>query len=153
MVNFLSCIFLKFRFGAGNKNKCIDFIQNAHNRDWSNAKIIAFDCLQQIDMPYSDRLSLLQKRTVIKSSNINFTLEIPSKHSVITVANGVECTGGYHLDKYTREICENRPVDQRAEGVVLRKPTAWYYEQNSFFQHTVSKSLFKYNWNLLLLAP
>jgi hypothetical protein len=33
---------------------------------------------------------------------------------------------------YFNEICNTRPKETRAEGIVLRDPKAWYYEKNAF---------------------
>jgi hypothetical protein len=91
---------------------------------WTNAKIIVFDAPQEVDKPYHGRLSTL-------------TSSIPPDHPVLKVVNPTRCEGAAHLREFMKGICEDRPADSRGEGVVLRKPTAWYFEKDSFFSITV----------------
>ncbi len=79
---------------------------------WS--KLMVFDAPQLTEQQYSARLQFLKQH-------------IPSDHSILTVVSPILCTNREHLQYFYDQVCKSE-----GEGVVLRKPTAWYYEDNSF---------------------
>jgi hypothetical protein len=60
-------------------------------------------------------------------------LGVPQNHSILQVVQAVTCLNREHLDAFYTKICQERPTDKYADGVVIRDPAAWYYKANSFF--------------------
>jgi hypothetical protein len=51
---------------------------------------------------------------------------------MLSIVNPIPCNNTEHLTSFFNSICKERPQETRAEGVVLRDPTAWYYQPSSF---------------------
>jgi hypothetical protein len=52
----------------------------------------------------------------------------------VRIVTPILCKSKEHLDDFYKQVCIERPEDQRAEGVILRKPNVWYFEKNNFFK-------------------
>jgi hypothetical protein len=52
---------------------------------------------------------------------------------MLSVVEPITCQNRDHLEQYFSQLCISQPTEKRAEGVVLRDPTAWYYKRNTFF--------------------
>jgi hypothetical protein len=63
-------------------------------------------------------------------------------HPILSLVTSITCQSRDHLQRYFVESCQEQPIERRAEGVVLRDPSAWYYKENSFFTKKVSHSLY-----------
>jgi DNA ligase-1 len=105
--------------GPNNRHKCEEFILNSNNRDWSKVKIVAFDSPQVTDMPYTERLRTLQNG-------------ISPTHNLLSVVSPLTCQSRQHLDSFHQQVTE-----RGGEGVILRKPGAWYFAKDSFMKKEV----------------
>ena len=77
----------------------------------------------------------MKDQTVITYSGI------PQNHSILSIIKPVVCSSKEHANAYFNQLCKDRPKEQRAEGIILRDPTAWYYKRNSFFKKEVNIQL------------
>jgi hypothetical protein len=67
-------------------------------------------------------------------------LGIPQSHPILTLVKPVICQSRDHFNRFFNKLCVERPLDVRAEGIVLRDPNAWYFQRNTFFQKEVNNS-------------
>ena len=124
--------------GYNNHLKCIGFLHQK-KQDWTNVKIIVFDVPQSAEYPYSKRLQILQqslecfKHIIL----IHFNSGIPSNHSILEVVSPIVCQGRQHLETYFNKLCLT-PKSPQSEGVILRNPSSWYFEKNSFLKKEVN---------------
>jgi hypothetical protein len=51
--------------------------------------------------------------------------------------NTEKCQSRDHFNKFFHELCNERPKETRAEGIVLRDPSAWYFKNDAFFKKKV----------------
>jgi DNA ligase-1 len=94
-------------------------LKNLSMNDWAKLKIIAFDAPQLLDEPYSTRLTTLRQA-------------IPSDHPVISIVTPIPCKSRSHLEEFFTQLSA-----KGSEGVIVRNPTATYFESNSFYKKTV----------------
>jgi len=53
--------------------------------------------------------------------------EIAINHPILSVVSPIICLNRQHFLDYFTKVC------QSGEGIILRKPTSWYFEKDSFF--------------------
>jgi hypothetical protein len=111
--------------------------------NWSKAKIVVFDVPNMVDNPYKERLKKLTQSNQFYLFLTN--LDISVAHPLLAVVDPVMCTDRQHFDRFFNEVCQNRPVIQRGEGIVLRDPNAWYFQKDSFFVKEVLSNFISSN--------
>jgi hypothetical protein len=119
--------------GYNNREQCIKFIKSPDNqKNWNGVKILVFDAPLATEKPYFQRLEQLQQST--RNNLSSNGSEIPQQHAILSVVKPVVCSSRDSMKEFYYQVCQERPVDSRAEGVILRDPTAWYFKQNSFLK-------------------
>jgi hypothetical protein len=130
--------------GYNNRQKCVDFLNTrSEYRNWEDVKIILFDAPQATDKPYTQRLEI-QKQCKFLQLLVLIISAIPKDHRSLSVVKPILCHSRDHLMEYYNQICKERPMDKRAEGVVLRDPNAWYFKADAFFTLNVSNNVLLY---------
>jgi hypothetical protein len=123
--------------GYNKREDCIRFLNSPNEtKDWNTVKIMIFDAPQSPDLSYSQRLELLKQSK--PNQDLNNCLDIPSQHPVLTLVTTTICQDRKHAESFFDRLCKERSVDTRAEGIVLRDPSAWYYQANAFFSKKVT---------------
>jgi hypothetical protein len=120
--------------GHYSRQKCIDFIRTTKPRDWKGVEVIAFDAPQATDKPYSDRLKLLQESKYTFYLKV-MIIAIPSNHPVISLVKPITCQSRTHLEEVFNDLFNS---NEKAQGIVVRDPKAWYFQPNTFYTKNVS---------------
>jgi hypothetical protein len=81
---------------------------------------MAFDAPQERDKSYMERWDYLQRG-------------ITTDHPIVSLVKPTLCNSRQHFNDYFKQSSSN--------GIILRNPTAWYFEKNSFFKKQVQLSV------------
>jgi ATP-dependent DNA ligase len=83
---------------------------------------MVFDSPKSVEKSFTERLQLLQS---IQS------------HPIVQVTPFIKCENEDHFYQYFHQL-QTDPHTRNIEGILLKKPTSWYFAKDSFFQKLVT---------------
>ena len=103
--------------GYKSLQKAMDIV-SGRVANWNDVQVVAFDVPLMTTNSYTDRLDLLKKSI--------------SQNAILKVVSPVNCAGKEHVNSFMNEVFQ-----RGGEGIVLRVPSAYYFERNSFLVQKV----------------